>query len=336
MTRCWSLVLYCIEWPVCLSVYLSACVCLLQARCSYRAPARFCAEVRCLLCSCRCRLSVECSRQSQRAGRQLATLPRQRRARGLCLSRATLTAHKSHMLSDDCAPPQRATALKSLAQGGQPAAPAVWCTATPSQPSTSRREHRPASMDPASSTAAPSSMTPACAFISDPSPLQDPGGARTGRGLYGRLYWTVWAALLSHWWLFHPWRLVSSGLAWPVHRLVSPRALRPMSCRANPSWTCHHHKARSFLQRGGEQPPHPGPPAGSTCGPVRYWIWHMDGRLCVPQQKRPGLLQLCSCLWISRPRSTHTAHNTSTVLLTLIIVYRDPVFDTRHPVVDPP
>ena len=50
------------------------------------------------------------------------------------VSRASLAVHKSHMLSDDTSS-QRA-ARKSLAQGRQPAAPAMWCTATPSQQST--------------------------------------------------------------------------------------------------------------------------------------------------------------------------------------------------------
>lgn len=153
-----------------------------------------------------------------------------------------------------------------------------------------------------SSRRAPSCIHGRCilhrsAFIHDPGlsrrtpPLQDPGVARIG------LDFTVldcMAALLSYW-LLSPYG-ISSRPVWPglSTDLQSPRALRPMSCRANPSWSCHHHKRHGPIcgraGRGGEQPPHQEPPAGSTCGPVRYWIWHMDGRLCVPQQKRPGLL----------------------------------------------
>lgn len=105
----------------------------------------------------------------------------------------SLAVHKSHMLSDATSS-QRATALKSLAQGGQPAAAAMWCTATPSQQSTS---------SPAAESIIPHPWIlhppPQCPhihdpwpFISDPSSLQDPGVCQNWTGLYGTLYRTVW------------------------------------------------------------------------------------------------------------------------------------------------
>lgn len=207
--------------------------------------------------------------------------------------RASLTVHKPHMLlllSDDTCS-QRATAHKSLVQGGQPASAALWCTATPSRPSTAAKSIilHPWTDTAYSSTALRSSMTLAFHLAPTLPPLSPARswGCHNRTGLYCTGLYGISSVLLAH---VPPWRLVSSGLAWPVHRLASPRALRPMSCRANPSWSCHHHIGTvPFCGRGGE-PPHQEPPAGSTCGPVRYWIWHMDGRLCVPQQKRPGLL----------------------------------------------
>lgn len=127
----------------------------------------------------------------------------------LFLSRAV---HKSHM-SSDATSSQRATALKSLAQGGQPAAPAMWCTATPSQQSTS----------PAAESIIPHPWIlhppPQCLHIHDPWPfISDPLPCKILGlpELDGTVRNTVpdcMAALLSYWWLFP--HGVSSRPVWP-------------------------------------------------------------------------------------------------------------------------
>lgn len=192
----------------------------------------------------------------------------------------------------------------------------MWCTATPSQHF--NQQQRASSRTRGSCILHRSGLIhDPWPFISDPSPLQDPGVTRTGRvrtahchGLYGSSSIPLVAV--------SPWRLVSSGLAWCVHRLVSPRALRPMSCRANPSWSCHHHKGTvlSAAWRRAHSA------SRATCRQHMRACPLLDlayGRTPVrPAAEAPrascSSAAVCGC----RVHDTHKTHNT--VLLTLLIV----------------
>lgn len=151
------------------------------------------------------------------------------------------------------------------------------------------------------------------ALIHDPWPFHL--GPLSPARSWGRQNWTgpkvhtvldCMAARLSHWLPFP--HGVSSRPVWPglVHRLVSPRALRPMSCRANPSWSCHHHKRHgpfcsveaSSLRIKGHLP-------AAHAGLSAIGSGIRTDACASRSRSAQGFLQLCSCLWMSRPRSTH-------------------------------
>jgi hypothetical protein len=145
---------------------------------------------------------------------------------------------------------------------------------------------------------------------------------------------------------------VSSRPAWPGPVCLSNDLRKPARAASDVLQSKSHlqvattTKARPILRvcQGVEasippsSAPSEGPPAGSTCGPVRYWIWHIGRTPVRPAAEAQGLLQLCSCscrLWILHPRGTRSPQNTA--LLTLIVhtgtMYA--VFDTCHAVVGP-
>lgn len=201
------------------------------------APARFCFEAFCPCAPAALRPFAECSRPSQNVQLPPAA-SRRHRSRSEVLSRV----HLFQCTNLTCCPmvhlPQQATARTEELSAGRPTCSTcnvVHCN-TKSTVSSSRG---------ASSCIHGSWILHSSAFIHDPGlssrtplPCKILGSPEPDY----RTVLRCMAALLSHWLLFSPWRLVSSGLACPAHRLESPRALRPMSCRANPSRSCHHHR----------------------------------------------------------------------------------------------